>query len=309
MLENYLHSLLIGPGESCGDFFSLPLKTAQEKTNPPRPVESAMKTGDFSLREAGEAGDINYIQAINDGSEPVIVFNDQELPGVALRQNRLANATAIVPPRCEALLTTLCSEELRWNYHPKRPGLPYETTIAPLKIRAAKSSVHTGFPWASPTPVQQTVWKLIADMNQKNSLSSRTRALTEVLGNMPVQPFNARFPQAAGGQQGLCCFNRHGEIVALDLIPNAKLYGLLHHALCQSYLLNEPHPHCFQLTHEVTGHRVTRLLKAMLKASLTLFSSPSPEAGENFRLDGQGFIATGLMTNGQLVHLGVLCNN
>ena len=57
-------------------------------------LEQAITRGTLTITEVSEAGSVPYLQAVNKGPWPVLIFDGEELVGA--KQNRIANATILV---------------------------------------------------------------------------------------------------------------------------------------------------------------------------------------------------------------------
>ena len=57
-------------------------------------LEQAIGRGTLTITEVSEAGSVPYLQAVNKGPWPVLIFDGEELVGA--KQNRIANATILV---------------------------------------------------------------------------------------------------------------------------------------------------------------------------------------------------------------------
>ncbi len=76
-------------------------------------LEQAISRGTLTITEVSEAGSVPYLQAVNQGPWPVLIFDGEELVGA--KQNRIANATILVSVG-KSVLPVSCVEEGRWSH-------------------------------------------------------------------------------------------------------------------------------------------------------------------------------------------------
>ena len=75
-------------------------------------LEQAISRGTLAITEVSEAGSVPYLQAVNQGPWPVLIFDGEELVGA--KQNRIANATILVGVG-KSMLPVSCVEQGRWS--------------------------------------------------------------------------------------------------------------------------------------------------------------------------------------------------
>ncbi len=75
-------------------------------------LEQAISRGTLRITEVTETGSVPYLQAVNKGPWPVLIFDGEELVGA--KQNRITNATILVGVG-KTVLPVSCVEQGRWS--------------------------------------------------------------------------------------------------------------------------------------------------------------------------------------------------
>src|SRR5665647_2578011 len=106
-------TLRLGAAMSDGSLCILPLRSTAEVKSRYVLLGQAISRGTLTITEVSEAGSVPYLQAINKGPWPVLIFDGEELVGA--KQNRITNATILVGVG-KTILPVSCVERGRWSH-------------------------------------------------------------------------------------------------------------------------------------------------------------------------------------------------
>src|SRR4029453_2780554 len=84
-------------------------------------LSEAFARGQIAIDELQKGATVPHVQATNRGAVAVLVLFGEEIQGA--KQNRIANASFLVPPHEEVILDVSCVEHGRWA---RRRGPPFE---------------------------------------------------------------------------------------------------------------------------------------------------------------------------------------
>ena len=79
-------------------------------------LAEALEAGTLVLDEVSDSGDVPHVRAHNRGEEALLVLFGEEIEGAL--QNRVANASFLVPAGSDVVIDVSCVERGRWS----RPG-------------------------------------------------------------------------------------------------------------------------------------------------------------------------------------------
>ena len=75
-------------------------------------LSRALEDGTLQIDEVGEGGSVPLVRVTNRGGEDVLFLFGEEIRGA--KQNRIANASFLVPARSELVIDVSCVEQGRW---------------------------------------------------------------------------------------------------------------------------------------------------------------------------------------------------
>jgi hypothetical protein len=77
-------------------------------------LDEALKGRLVEISEVGEAGRVQQLKVVNRSGSKVLILDGEELVGA--KQNRISNASFVIPENSEKLIPVSCIEEGRWRY-------------------------------------------------------------------------------------------------------------------------------------------------------------------------------------------------
>ena len=138
-----------------GSLTVYPLLARREPTVPHVLLDEALARGLVEVTEVDAGGSVPRLRVRNRGDRPVLIVEGTELRGG--KQNRVANATVLVPAGVEAALPATCIERGRWHGTSQRfeSGQVTDYTLRGRMRATVTDSTITGRGYASN---QREVW-------------------------------------------------------------------------------------------------------------------------------------------------------
>lgn len=180
-----------------------------------RLAHEALADGQVDVREIDSQGSVSQLRVRNRGDLPVLFLEGEELIGA--RQNRVLNATVLVPSRSRLRLPVSCVEQGRW--HPTSECFSLSGSFAPAGLRGRlKSSVNRSIRHDRGCRSDQSaVWDEVASLQQTCGGSSATTAMSDTFQSQSanIQEFQSALPYVSGA--GGLAIAAAGDIVSIDL--------------------------------------------------------------------------------------------
>jgi hypothetical protein len=289
-------------------------------------LDEAVAAGQLEVSEVSEAGLVANLLATNHADKPVLLFDGEELKGA--KQNRIVNATILVPAGAKLTLPVSCVEQGRWRYEAAGCSPSGETLFAKARLRKAermamarrvkeRRKVNTG--WLPDAGVdnqsteflyqserlsdfdadQHAVWQDVQEALSETGTRSPSSAMHDsyILRRAEIERLSSAFAPAEDQVGAVFCIG--GRPVGIEVTGSPRAFGAIFGKLVRSYCLNalgEAPP--FEVPGPVT-------VKAFIAAitGLDQMVSPSVGLGEDVRLDGASACGSALIADNQLVHL------
>jgi len=113
----YLSGLRIGPSQTHENLTLVPLLAALDAPVDYVSLDEALKSGIVDISEISDGGSVQNIKVTNRSRSKVLILDGEELVGA--KQNRISNASFIIPEMAEKVIPVSCIEEGRWRYSSK----------------------------------------------------------------------------------------------------------------------------------------------------------------------------------------------
>ena len=262
-------------------------------------LDDALREACIEVTEVDSEGSMPELKAANRGAHPVLIVEGEELVGA--KQNRVANASVMVPPGCEMLVPVTCTEEGRWS---RRTRCFASGSSTPLSVRA---TVHCTVAAAvratgSYRSGQGAVWAAIQRKLRATAVSSSTLSVHEIYHEYEEQleGYRARLvlPEGASG----VAVGIGGELRCVDLFDGPGALRRLHAKLLRSYAVDALH------AGERSGPTANRQCVAALLAqawSARWTWRKSPGMGEDWRMATSDASGAGLVIGKCPIHIAV----
>ncbi|RMG59471.1 MAG: hypothetical protein D6713_05295 [Deltaproteobacteria bacterium] len=262
-------------------------------------IDDALERGDAVVEEVSEAGTVPELRLINFSESILFVLDGTELKGA--KQNRVVNASLLIPPKSSTRIPVSCVEEGRWRFTTRR--FQKSDFYSPPKIRkrialSQRESMRSRRRYDAD---QLGVWEDVREVAQKAKARTATGALHDVFeGTQPTLREYEKSFSLRGTEQGGAFFVGDG-FTGFDLFDRHGTYARAFPKFLRSVALEAV----------TSGLRATRPPEA-LRSELEAVFREIEEAlfekyhiigiGEDYRYEGKLSFGKGLYYEGHLIH-------
>jgi hypothetical protein len=258
----------------------------------------AVESGDAVIEEIGH-GTVPGLRIHNQGEKPVLLVDGEHLVGV--KQNRVLNATILVPEKTALDIPVSCVEAGRWGV-PRSTAMPtspalFFSTRAVNAQKVADSVRRYGTYKAD----QSAVWEGVGETLRAVGAASPTSAMHaayeqraddiwEYLKGLPRQPGQTGVVAAVGGR-----------VVCADLFDRPETLEGLWDRLIPSYAV-EALARGDGGAQSASGEAET-FLRSVRSATVTAHGAVG--RGTDMRITGDGVVGAALEVEGTVLHLSL----
>lgn len=222
-LENFISQLKIGEAQSFGRLTIKPIITGTDYSLPFLTLEEALEKDVLEIIEKSDAAEVSELRVINHGKESVIIIEGEELIGA--KQNRIVNATTIIPGKTEIILPVTCVERGRWNHiSPKFSSAPHGTggVLRSVCHQSVSESLKESESYRSD---QSAVWKEVSEKSRRMGFRSETEAASELTSEVMRSVVSMNFDEKFSHKPGQIGFIAYidGGLAVCDIFGSADL--------------------------------------------------------------------------------------
>lgn len=266
-------------------------------------LDEAMEQEAIQLTEASEQGMVNNLIVVNLGSKPVLILDGEELVGA--KQNRMVNATMLIPGHGKLDIPVSCVERGRWRYESNRFDKSDAHGYAELRRKKAAGvtlNLKANMSFASD---QHDVWNEIDRKQAQMGVNSHTDAMNDV-----YKKYQKELDEFISGlrpdpnQSGLAVFI-NGKFTCLDIFSHPDVLGKLWTKLLKSYAMEALEQKQPKSTRTRTA-QIDPLMTSLQRSKLEQY--PSVGLGTDIRLTSKGYMAAGLIYEEKVLHLAAFPN-
>jgi hypothetical protein len=237
----FLSKLHLAPRQSAKQLTLWPLLHADPEAGtsgrvPYISLADALGVGQASVEEVG-SGSVPHVAVRNRGEIPVLVLFGEEIVGA--KQNRIANASFLVPPQQRVVLDVSCVEQGRWS-----PGTD-ELFAASDHVVSARMRAGIAEDVASARARgkrfradQGAVWRDVGERLSRSGVSSGSHAYAayarsrrseheSLAGSFPWVPRQVGFVASI-----------HDAIVGAEVVGDPRIYARVHDRLLRAYTID-----------------------------------------------------------------------
>ena len=266
---------------------------------------AALAEGTLTIGEVSDGGSVPHVRVSNRSARGVLLMFGEELRGA--KQNRISNASFLVPGESELVIDVSCVEAGRWSARPRAKfAAADEVVSAALRHKMSKRVTMARAVGQRFDADQGEVWSEVESRLTHSLTNSSTAAYADYR--------NTRAQDVAEILESFRPLERQVGFVAClgDDVAGAELIGhpsVFHHnlrALLRSYAIDAVDAPLVERLADKPRAQRTRFdspesfLQALGRAEFA--SSPSLGEGTDLRLDGTTLNACALVSD-ELVHL------
>jgi hypothetical protein len=323
-VKEAIGTLRLGAPISEGALCILPLESVTETKARYILLDQAISRGTLTITEVSDAGSVPYLQAVNKGPWPVLIFDGEELVGA--KQNRITNATILVGVG-KTVLPVSCVEQGRWSQqsyafssgtyashpslrsakerkvreHSMAEALRHEADGQPIGLEVEAQHLRAQCFLAD----QGEVWDEVARTSRMLGSESSTMAMTDAYeaGRHDLDSILRVFESSLPKNAVATLVYVGGKFVCLDMLQPAKRFALLYPKLLRGYGLEallqggstpkdfDPESSALRLFAEISGAGVEE--------------QPAADLGYDLRLETERVSGSALVWQDELIQLSV----
>ena len=259
-------------------------------------LEEALEAGTAIVEEVGEAGVVQQVKVSYTGPGVLLLVDGEEIVGA--KQNRVLNASFLVPAGPPVIIPVSCVEQGRWRYTSDKfssSGRTLSSRARSEKLRRVHHSVITSHTYDAD---QGAVWSDVDGILERTHTCSSSRAYSDAAearaGSIEVQ-LDQLTP--ATDQQGLAVVHG-GKVLSMDLFGSPDLYQRAWRKVARGILFEAFEPACQRGD---ARQSVQEALK--VAAGVTLVRTKAPGVGETLHGEGAGIVLGAVAHLGAVYHL------
>jgi hypothetical protein len=311
-ISGFLASVALAPRRACKALTLWPLVWREDAPECSAAsyvgLAEALARGSVEIDEVSEGGAVPLVRVTNTGAAAVLFLFGEEIAGAL--QNRVANASFLVPGKSEIVLDVSCVEAGRWS---RRRGERFRGTrevlshalrrkMARKVARARAADDGAGRFHADQAEVWDEIEQRISFAGTTSSTrayadyrESRSSDLREIARAFRPVERQVGFVAAVGD-----------EVAGIEALGSPRAFARSYRALLRAYAIDAVDAALVKGLDEPADREGPRFdapepfLQALAEAPYT--TGPSLGAGEDLRLEGPTVAGCGLVHEG-LVHL------
>jgi len=261
-------------------------------------LDEALEAHWIEVVESTEAGQVSRIKIINRSTQMVFLMAGEQLVGC--KQNRVMNASIMVPPRAEMALPVTCVERGRWGYSSSAFSSARTSSHYALRAMMTRQASQSYRSAGVPMSDQKKVWGEVSRKLGAMGSPSSSDAMQDVYRNYDLKLRELEEKLPAPSDCNGAVFSIAGSIVGTDFFDNAdtlrKLWPKLIRS-CSIDALERP----ARNERSTSVHEISSWLEA--SASATQESFPSPGMGLDVRIEGKDVLGASLVIDDHPVHM------
>ena len=246
----------------------------------------------FHIEEVGAGGRVPELLVHNPLPHDVLLYDGEEVVGA--KQNRVLEASVLVPAATTQTIPVACVEAGRW--HDLGDGFRASDRVADPEVRRRKAADLERAPLARGSS-QASVWEAVDERIHASAVESSTRALSDVheFERPRVDAIADAFPAVPDQCGAILAL---GSDLCLDYVSRPEAWTALWPKVRRGYLLDGLR--C--LDDDPTAPELVAAFATAIAAAPAT-RQPSPGLGIDARLHGRDVSGAALVVDGETVQL------
>jgi hypothetical protein len=307
-LSDFLSHVRLAPRQAHKSLTLWPLVLGDDRAPAAGPAYVALGTalaqGAVLVDEVDESGSVPNVRVTNKGDVAVLFLFGEEIRGA--KQNRVANASFLVPGKSDVVLDVSCVEAGRWN---RASGARFEGSdemLAPsLRRKMSQQVTQSRARGESFCADQGEVWHQISERIHHSGVASGTEAYADYRASRStdLDELTQAFHPVEGQVGFVACIG--DEVAGLEAIGRPDVFKADFRALLRSYAIDAVDAALVRKLEDRPArgpHFETpeAFLSALAGSPYT--SGSSLGAGDDLRIDGPE-VAGCALAHEELVHV------
>jgi hypothetical protein len=263
-------------------------------------LDEAVSTKSLDVVEVVAEGRVSAIKVANTSGRFVFLMAGELLVGC--KQDRVINASMMLPARSELQIPVTCVEAGRWSYRSRNFSSAGSSSHGFMRMIMSRQVAEHYKTRGMPGSDQAAIWAEIARKMAKMGSRSPSGALQELYKDYAGSLAEVLAKLSPPAECHGAAFVIHGRMAAADLFDKPVTLTKLWSKLVKSYALEalETKEEKPAVTHP---EQILEWLKAAGAARQKWFDSPG--VGYDVRIEGEQLVGATLVVEGHPVHLEV----
>lgn len=295
-LQNKLGTVTVDEPVMADDLQVFPLSWESETNLDYVTLDEGMSAGTLEITEIDEGGSVPTLLVVNNSDAIVFLMAGEHLIGS--KQDRVLNASLMIPARSKLPIPVSCVEAGRWGYRSRKSYGSGNSSHARLRMLTARAA-HEGYRrQRSPTSNQDAVWREVSrkleSLGSHSPSSALGQAYEDYHTRLEKMVQSVQVPENASG----VAFAFSGRITGVDLFDKPATLSKLLPKLVKAYALDA-------LVETDSAKLDCAAVQEWLRSagSTTFERYESPGLGDDIRLEGQALVGAALIVNEGPVHV------
>jgi hypothetical protein len=270
-------------------------------------LADALEDGFVGIDEVSDDGSVPSVRVDNRGRTAVLVIFGEEIRGA--KQNRVANASFLLPAQQVVDIDVSCVEQGRWGRRPRAGSqsagfeesadLISSVVRRKMALKVASSREARGRFDAD----QGEVWHNVTECLRSSGAPSDTMAYADYVGTRAhdLEDYSEAF-HPVEGQLGFVA-SIGGEVVGIEAIGNARVFARVFPKLVRAYAIDAIDSERLRGERSRVHFEAPEPFLAAVAAAPVRTEGPSLGLGDDLRLGSEVVEACALAFEGELVHL------
>jgi len=261
-------------------------------------LDEAVLAEMLEVAEIDESGRISSIKVVDQSERMVFLMAGELLIGC--KQDRVINASIMVPPMDKLHIPATCVEPGRWNYRSRKFSSEGSSSHGFLRMMMSRQAAEHYKARGMPGSDQGAVWAEVARKMAKTDSRSSSGALQEMYKRYASRLEEVLAKISAPADCHGTAFVIDGKIVGVDLFDKPSTLGKLWPKLIKSYAMDALEGPKDKPT-VVQPEQISEWVKAAGAANQKWFDSPG--VGYDVRIEGKDLTGAALVVGWHPVHV------
>jgi hypothetical protein len=305
-VSTYLAGLRLGPPQIHENLSIVPLLADQEPAVEYIPLDQALKDGVVEIKEIDEGGSVQNLRVVNRSRSKVLILDGEELVGA--KQNRISNASFVIPAESEKVIPVSCIEEGRWRYSSRSfssTDSMYAAMGRRAKLQDTTSVLRVRRSFKSD---QGKVWSTVKRYLGVSGTSSNTDSYVDIHDQRrsDLDSYVSSF-RCEDNQVGIVV-RINDQLQGLDTFGRSRTWKVIHPKLIRSYAMDAIVRSAVEPASGVPSKLSPgEFIEEISKAPRESFDSIGE--GQDLRMETDKVIGAALVVDGTLLHLTAFPKN
>ncbi|SHJ99920.1 hypothetical protein SAMN02745216_02677 [Desulfatibacillum alkenivorans DSM 16219] len=298
-VQDFLDAVKIAGKQTFQNMTVFPLLAPQNGDPGYLTLEEALAKGFVQVTEVDESGSVPELFLRNRGEVSILILEGEELVGA--KQNRVVNATFLIPRKTELKLPVSCVEHGRWDYTSREFKTSDKVMHASLRRKSQQDvclNMAAGRGFQSD---QMKIWDDISGKAHRLKANAPTRAMSDVYESSKdlLEGYMQRFSLMECQVGAIFAIN--GKVLGLECFGYSDTFKRFFEKLLRSYALDAIDMKEGAASKPMRPEKAHDFFNSVMES--TPHAHGSVGSGMFYRIDSWTISGAALLEQGQVLHL------